>query len=252
MVGTSLYIVSHMAILQYMYEAVQKCPRDATFAKIHWDSAAALMIGSIKYVRDSSNTVLTIYNFANKMCDYFNVCHDTNAKVNEEIKVLLFAGRSEIKVGKCDALEKTARSIEYKLIIPLIQGSLYYTIQNSNLDGTTSSESLSDAYIFSRAVLPYVNDVDVTKAEIINKNSEFQPGSVDKSVPDGYGAVFDAFRDAIPKIEGVNCRLVGYVQNENVCETRIVVKSSARTFYHKSVCLCIVFNIFLTSFRAMM
>ena len=58
-----------------------------------------MRIGSIEYVRDSSNSVLTIYNFAKKMCDYFNVCHDTNAKVNEEIKVLLFAGRSESSIS---------------------------------------------------------------------------------------------------------------------------------------------------------
>ncbi len=214
------YMVPFMSILQYLYEAVHNC-RDKrnNDADNKWDSAVALFVGSMEdtYGTLASNNGYFLYGLANELCPIFNVCDDRIAKVNEDIKTLFYAGSSEILSSSCDALEKTVITIEAKLMISLIQGSLHIAAKNSPegaFDGPTFTvDSRATGHIYSRSVLPYIKKVDTQADDTIAKNLDYQ--NLPQPVHDGYVVVFQAFENAVNKLPGVSCRLIGYISKLN-------------------------------------
>ena len=214
------YMVPFMSILQYLYESVQDCnDKRSRDADNKWDSAVALFAGSMEDTDGtlSSNNGYFLYGLANELCPQFNICDGRIAKVNEDLKTLFYAGSSEILSSNCVALEKTVITIEAKLMIPLIQGSLHVAAKNSPegaFDGPSFTvDSRATGHIYSRSVLPYIKKVDSQAADTIAKNLDYQ--NLPIPVQDGYVVVFQSFENAVKKLSGVSCRLIGYISKLN-------------------------------------
>lgn len=215
------YMVIFMASLQKMHEAIGDCESPDSFrtenSRLEWDRAAALMIGSLEGNTDGgTNTGFMMYALGKKRCEQFNRCAESgDAIVNEQLITLLYSGRSETATKNCVALRKTTDEIESLLQVPLIQGTLRYALANDGMGLYNPDGNLAEGYIFSRSILPYVHEANAKSAELIAKNMDFQFRTV--PVPDGSVAVFEAFEDAIPNMNGVKCNLVGTVEGQNIC-----------------------------------
>jgi hypothetical protein len=224
------YEVLFMAALQKMYEAIEGCKSSNEIrllsAKQQWDEAAAFLIGSMEgYQAEGSHDGFLLHNLARKMCHHFNTCNEYgNAIVNEEIESLLYAGSFSLNSQSCDALKDFVSKIEAHLLVPLIQASLYASERNSKLTTRTTDPMLASGYIFSRSILPYIDDVDSTSAALINKNLAFQ--FVTEPVVDGVAAVYNAFEQALSIMPLTGCKEIGRSSwgNRGLCPTD---KSSA-------------------------
>jgi hypothetical protein len=108
----------------------------------------------------------------------------------------------------------------------LIQATLLYAVNNENLPIASTDPALAEAYIFSRSILPYIDEVDSTAAATISKNLNFQFTA--KPVIDGHKAIFNAFNDAISKTNSIDCKNIGYLDsNGGVCPGSVKAASSS-------------------------
>jgi hypothetical protein len=255
------YEVLFFAALERLYDAAAGCnSQDANRlyrARKDWDIAAAMIIGPSSETNPDGNLM---YELAALHCDTFNVCNSKQeSKINVELEELLFGGSYLLK-GKgmsCDGVQSYADQISgllkvrstfasseircfYYLTLytfsyapkaSLIQATLYYAIQNRKLQPNTDNPSLAVGHAISRAILPFVDEVDEAAAVIIKENLAFE--FTTKPVKDGPDAVFDAFRNSIVKM-GVDCKWVGYLDSgKNVCPPEEEESSrSSRTRLH--------------------
>ena len=125
-------------------------------------------------------------------------------------------------VNNCEALKKSTQEIEALLQVPLIQGTLRYALANEKR-GANKSKGLAEGFVFSRSILPYVEEANGKAGRVIQTNMDF----VNDPVPDGARAVFRAFAEAIPNMSNVDCEKVGVVDGiGGVCDNNS--SSSAR------------------------
>ena len=217
------YEVLFMAALQSMYEAIEGCKssnKNRLLSAVNeWDKAAAFLIGSMEgYQAEGSHDGYLLHNLARRMCQHFNTCDEYgNAIVNEEIESLLYAGSFSLKSQSCGVLKDFVTKIEGHLLVPLFQASLYASERNSKLTVATTDPMLASGYIYSRSILPYIDDVDSASAALVNKNLAFQ--FVTKPVMDGVAEVYDAFRQALAKMPFTGCKEIGRssVGNQGLC-----------------------------------
>mmetsp|Transcript_54383 Transcript_54383/g.63563 ORF Transcript_54383/g.63563 Transcript_54383/m.63563 type:complete len:183 (+) Transcript_54383:1083-1631(+) len=85
-------------------------------------------------------------------------------------------GRQHILDGNCDELEKLGPKIEALLLIPLIQGTLYYASKKEGVFGFDDSGNFGKvgseldtaaAFALAASILPYVDYVDSDAAKVI-------------------------------------------------------------------------------------
>jgi hypothetical protein len=100
------------------------------------------------------------------------------------------------------------------MLIPLIQSTLRYANANVKLDKGTADKGLAEGFVFSRAVLPLVEDANRDSAETINENMDFQFQK--KPVHEGPAAVWNAFAKAFGHM-GIECELVGATESFDSC-----------------------------------
>lgn len=213
-VGILRYMVTPMAALQKLYEAVDSCNIvSTTISKIsnkRWDEAAALLIGSMEGSKSGGNEDgYLMHGLASDLCLPFGVCGKRGqAQVNILMREALYAGSSSLSTQSCDNVLDSAMAIEDLMLIPLIQASLLQTFENSKLDVNSADESLATAYVYSHAVLPYIKDQTKVSA-VIEKNFNFELSG--SPVEDGWQTVFLALETAVDNMDNVNCRDVGYL-----------------------------------------
>jgi len=208
------FMVTPMAALQKLYEAVDNCKIvSTTISKIsikRWDEAAALLIGSMEGSRNKgSEDGYLMYGLAGDLCLIFGVCAKKgNAQVNILMREALYAGSSSLSTQSCANVLESAVAIESHMLVPLIQASLVHAYTNSNLDVNSDNSRITSAYVYSRAVLPYIQD-QIEVSAVIEKNFDFQPGM--PPVEDGWQNVFLAFETAVDNMDNIDCRDVGYL-----------------------------------------
>jgi hypothetical protein len=69
--------------------------------------------------------------------------------------------------------------------------------------------ALAEGYIFSRAILPYIDAIDPSAAATISKNLNLQFTA--RPVIDGSKSIFNAFTIASSKTTSIDCRDIGYL-----------------------------------------
>ena len=214
------YLVLYMATAQEMYQAVAYCsstnPAEILDAEEAWDRAAAYLIGSLEGSKEEGSLEgLSFYALARERCEQFGTCtKNGTASWNDELNTLLYTGRGAVTARACGEVRRATTEIETLMLVPLIQSTLHYANANAQLKKGAEEGDLGAGFIFSRAVLPLVEDSDRESADTINVNMDFQ--FTHKPVQDGAAAVWNAFARAYGRM-GVECELVGNTSSFDAC-----------------------------------
>ena len=215
------YLVLFMSILQQMYESLQDCNSDDALTQMSssgaWDRAAALLIGSMEGTEDGGTLDgQSFYALSKSTCLQFGTCEKSgSSEVNQRITSLLYTGRGEVQAGSCTALRRTVDEIEPLLLVPIIQSTLQFAIENEKIPAGSQDGALAGGYISSIGVLPVVDSINRESATTIEKNLLFQLNS--KPVPDGSRSIFNAFAPVYASM-GVDCEMVGGINGIDACK----------------------------------
>jgi hypothetical protein len=202
-----------------------------TDATAFWDQAAALYVGSIEgEIRggDPDGYGELLYSLAKEVCDGFGTCEtSSDASSNESLLDLFSDGLNLIAKEQCDSAQRFIKSEIIPLLpIPLIQGMLFYSTLMEDLQAGTTDADFAAGYVMSRAILPLVNDVNSTSADIIEANMNFQLTA--DPVSAGSPEIFTAITYALPGMN-VDCKRIGSFDNLTVCSDDLAAHSSTPT-----------------------
>jgi hypothetical protein len=212
-------MVMYMAILQSIYDSVGSCsdsnPDRNSLAAQNWDKAAAFYIGKLEgSTENGSGDGVMLWALSKGLCDDFGTCSDEqqNARINEKISTLFFAGRGAISGGSCDELRKAAFKLEPLLMVPLLQASIFSAELLAQRSPKDKEMAQAKAHVYAQAILPLIHSVDGDAASTIQKNFPIDG----KAMRDGIYAVASAFSKSIPGL-GVNCEDVGESSEIDAC-----------------------------------
>jgi hypothetical protein len=156
------------------------------------------------------------YDLAQDYCKDFGTCVGANGGVtiNEQLVSLLYTGRGAALSNSCSGVSKAAREIASLILVPVIQGALYSATQLAKSNAPDAELRRAEGYVYSRAILPLVANVNWGASEIINTDLGFPgPKNTHKTASD----VFSALAIAYPKM-GVDCELIGRIGGNDPCK----------------------------------
>ena len=251
-VKTLQYQVTFMAALQRIYQAIEYCKSNTQAQSLQalatWDVGAALMIGSMKkskeFVEANHNDGYMLFGLGEDLCHEFNTCYQGSAAASSNLKILdaLYSGSFELEQRSCGSVSTVAHRIESQLLVPLIQGTLYTAYMNKQPDfDRDQDKSFAAGYIYSRSILPYIQQKDSRSGEIISKNMNFQ--FIQEAVVDGYTAVFDSIAGVLNKLDlDITCEDIGFMTkaNRGVCSGNTPSSSSSRMKVSVSIAVILV------------
>ena len=230
-VDSMKYLVLYMAILHEMYAALADCNSNDALKTMDsseaWDRAAALLIGSMEGTADGGTVDgQSLYALAKTRCSQFGTCGNSGQPdIIERLILLLYTGRAEVQARSCSALLRAIDEIEPLLLVPLMQSTLHFAVQNEKEPAGSQDAALAEGYISSLSILPLVDDANRVSATTIETNLAFQLKS--KPMPDGSGAIFNALAAAYAFM-GVDCLNVGAANGINACSGATRLKSTRR------------------------
>jgi hypothetical protein len=227
-VKSAQVLVMYFGALQAAYEAISDCTSTASLRSAgssdSWDKAAAMMIGHLEGT-ETNGTVegYMYYNLAQEHCKSFGTCleDNTGVAVNDQLVSLLYSGRGAVLGNSCRGLKKAADEISSLLLVPVIQGALLSSIRLSSSTDLDAPLHRAEAYVYSRALLPLVDDANRDAATTID-NHLGVPGP--QSTKNTASEVFASFAKVYPRL-GVDCDMVGDVGGYDAC-SGVVYESS--------------------------
>lgn len=175
-VGSIQSNVLYMAVTGQLSAALQACDeRQADLASLHWDGAAAIMIGSAEGEntggQDGGQSIFAI---SKQFCETFGTCEPNSSVVAATLTASLKGGGSAVKQLACEEVQYVvSKDIFPNLLIPLLQGILYYSVQSYlSVDG-------AQGYLlaYTQAILPYVKNDNDAAALQANANYFRNPSS---------------------------------------------------------------------------
>jgi hypothetical protein len=126
---------------------------------------------------------------------------------------LLYAGRGAAAGRTCNAIRKIGEDLRKLLLVPAIQATLSASLKLSHTDHT--EEDVAEAYVFSRALLPLLEEADSSAAKSIEGMLTLGGG---KSFNRATGSsMFALFAKTYDKL-GVDCDLIGETKEFSACE----------------------------------
>lgn len=212
-----------------------------------WDAFAAFYIGSLEGVdlggSDETIDGVMLWNLANKRAVTFNTLNEGfYAEINDEMVNILYAGQSEIERGDCSNIEKSANDAMHLMLLPIIQNTIWYAIQNQDLQANSTSTDLIVGKVLAQSILPIVKKFDEDAAMVIKRNMV----DIDKTkpVPDGAEAVAYAFYHILDEI-GWGCKYLGEAEGIGACQAQ--VKSSASSIMQVGKLLSVVVMVLIST-----
>lgn len=200
--GTLESSIMYFGVTGELSAAITACNQgNKTRASQHWDSAAALLIGSTEGESSGGqHGGQSLYAISKEFCAAFGNCESFSSVVDTVLLAAMQAGASAIRVGECQqASSILEQKLRYFLLIPMFQGLLYYTV------GAALQPDIADArgflIAYTQAILPYVAIANPDGGVSI-QNSIQKDATVDVL------ATFNAVRIALPKM-GVDCSEIG-------------------------------------------
>jgi len=195
-------VIPHFALRKF-FEAADMCEENSLLASsIDFDKGVAVLVGSFEGIKGGgSRDGLSWLSLTKELCPEFN-CNDAkNPLLNVQMLKNIRNGRKAIKDNNCTNLKFYVRKMESILIIPIIQGLLYYAKMRQ--DQPTLILHYETAKVFAQAIMPLVKKVDVDQAFLIEKNIFNKIG--DKTNADEvWSAIFYILEDL-----GIKCEDVG-------------------------------------------
>jgi hypothetical protein len=229
---TCAYQIMYMYILAEMDDAIADCksknPLDNVGGSHAWDEVAAYLIGSLEGPTEGGSPDIDDgqlhWNLANKRAFQFQTENSEGySRTNSEIEDLLFSGRGQLDAFDCGSLEKTVSRIQHWLLIPVIQSTLRYAVENEKLLEGSLSKGLAEGETFALSVLPIIKKYDEAAAKVIQVNMIVETGV--QPVQDGPQAVANAFYDAMDEF-GISCEYVGASSEVDACAKQGGAKES--------------------------
>ena len=203
--GLITYQVLYLSIESAFQNAIKECVDGDFNASIaFWDEAVALYVGSYEGGSVSDGGQL-LYGVSKRLCSRFGTCPEGSAA---NIIEVLSVASDFIASEHCTESENLLNErISPFLKIPLIQGTISAGLEAEDLSQISVDHGvIGKAHAFSRAILPFVNEVNEHSANMINRNLRFN--EKEEAVQDGMEAVADAFLAVLP-FEGTNCSDIG-------------------------------------------
>ncbi|CAJ1938056.1 unnamed protein product [Cylindrotheca closterium] len=202
-------LLGHTAV-NTIFEAVNICDgSDSEVVEEPWNSAAALLIGSLDRSRevDSSNWY-TIYDLAQNLCSEFATCsNDGMALVNTELMSALNDGRVAAQRNNCAGLKAAAEEIQALILVPVVQGLLSAAMKLSTPGRT--QEDAAEAHVYSKNLLPLIQQIDQEAANfmestfVLRKELKFESSTG--------ASTFNIISDVLDGL-GLDCSLVGALE----------------------------------------
>jgi len=202
-------VVMYVAAISEFESAVAECESASSNAMQFWDGGAAYFIGSVEGTSAGGvkKEGQLLYGAAKQLCDPFGTCEPDDAAINKVILQGLNFGKTSLQNGNCAAAKQILHdTIEPSMLIPLVQGTLFYADKAKTLLTGIDSGDFASMFGYSRGVLPFVQQTMPASASVVQKNTQFQLAS--KPLPDGFDAVFASFRDALQQM-ATDCKAVG-------------------------------------------
>jgi hypothetical protein len=229
----SSFHVLFLHLIAQINAAIDSCKgvaEDDEYDLTHpWDEVAALAIGSLEGeteggASDSEDGQL-IWGLANQRAFQFQTLNEQGyASVNSDLEDYLFAGKGELDATDCTNVERTAIRMKKGALVPLMQSTLRYAIQNDQLDSSSPSETLALGEVYATAIIPIIQLVDVNAADILQENMVVV-WEIDV-VRDGPQAVANAL-GAAAEANGMKCEAIGYTSQADPCKNYGRSSSSA-------------------------
>ena len=184
-----------------------------------WDEVAALVIGSLEGGDEggSSDTQdgQLIWGLGNQRAfEFETLSKEGYANVNSELEDYLFAGKGELDVLDCANLERTANRIKNGVLVPLMQSTLRYAIENEQLDSSSPSANLALGEVYALAIIPIIQTFDPASADILQQNMVVESGI--EVVREGSQAVANALGTAAIA-NGMGCEPIGFTSQADPC-----------------------------------
>eukprot|EP00980_Cylindrotheca_fusiformis_P024658 scaffold12195_cov126-Cylindrotheca_fusiformis.AAC.2 len=213
--------VMYFGALQAVYEAVSDCSATVQYRSSGgqtdaWDRAAAFLIGSLEGTEPNGSAEgYLFYSLAQEHCMAFGTCDDPNAtvEVNQRLIKLLYSGRGAVLGNSCNGLRKVADELSSLLLVPTIQGALITSIRLTGTKPLSKPIRRAEAYVYSRALLPIVDDIDRDASSVIEENLGDRSPASTKQIA---SHVFSAFAKVYPGM-GVDCELIGKTDDFDPC-----------------------------------
>ena len=224
--------IVYMYALAEMADAIADCksqnPLDNIGGSHSWDEVAAFLIGSLEGPFAGGSPDIDdgqlLWNLANKRAFQFQTQNSEGySRTNSELEDLLFSGRGQLDAFDCGNLEKTVSRIQHWLLIPVIQSTLRFAVENSKLSESSSNQSVAEGETFALSVLPIIKSYDEVAASVIEENMIMKSGV--KPVLDGPQAVANAFYEALDEF-GISCEYVGASSQVDACSKQGGAKES--------------------------
>jgi hypothetical protein len=231
----SSFHVMFLHLIAQINDAVNSCngvdaDEDDEYDLTHpWDEVAALVIGSSEGESEGgssdSQDGQLIWGLGNQRAFQFQTLNTEGyAKGNSNLEDYLFAGKGELDALDCANLDRTATRIKRSVLVPLMQSTLRYAIENEMLDSSSPSANLALGEVYAMAIIPIIQTLDPSSAGILEENMVVQSGI--EVVRDGSQAVANAL-GAAAVANGMGCEPIGYTSQADPC--RNYGRSSAST-----------------------
>jgi hypothetical protein len=185
------------------------------------DQAVALYVGSIEGRISGGNPYglygsgQMMYALAKEICRPLNSCE---TKGDSEANAFLLFAFSQMKEsldrGDCVAAESVLQDdVLSGLLVPLVQGVLFFAEQNEGAPPLSTNASLVSGTILAETLLPQLAAVDQANANVVYENMDYDVNEI--AVKDGKEAVFDAFTAIVDKLN-LNCKAIGTSVSSNL------------------------------------
>lgn len=178
------------------------------------DEAVALFVGSIEGPFSGGSVGKagqSFYSIGKAYCSYFNTCESHgDADANVRLQFSFSNMKEAFDDGKCNAAERILEdTVLPLLLVPLVQGVLFYAHVNDDSQPLSVSQNLTAGDMFAEALLPQIAKVNETAAAIVFENMDFEFG--EPSVRSGKDVVFNAM-SSVARGLGMDCASVGVLQ----------------------------------------
>ena len=203
-VGTIQSNVLFLGIVGKVDAALAACDVSAKDrALLNWDGAAALIIGSTEGSElEGQAGGQSLFSMSKQFCKEFGTCDAEMSVVDKVLVASWRAGTAALVVMACEEVEYILTDqVLPNLLIPLLQGLLYYTVQTATGIGTDGSKGYLLAY--TQAILPYVQHPE--DARVLQTNSDqfkLAPSEVNVA------AAFNAVKNVVAPLQ-LECARVG-------------------------------------------
>jgi hypothetical protein len=223
-VGVASYIAVYMGVLKSMQDSIDACANGEEKASAAWDQAAAWLIGSMEGTSNAGSTEgRLLWALSKEHCTEFGTCSNEvrdSSDFNDRVVLQLVAGRSATLTRSCKELVQAADQIAFLMPVPLIQGAISTAFLLQQSKGERQRALLAQAYVFSQAILPLIQDVDKDAAKTIGDSFNLMTGEV---LPRGLPAVVAAYSRVLSGM-GIDCNDVGSSDSVDTCSGTVKKK----------------------------